>query len=89
MCGQVVRPSLGGGAGGRSLGFLLHRISFPIAVSSVSCLPKRPRVNGTVMRAGGNSDQLVRLANGGRLVDGGRRRQHDLLFAGSTPHRIA
>jgi hypothetical protein len=41
------------------------------------------------MRAGGNSDQLVRLANGGRLVDGGRHRRHDLFFAGGTPNRIA
>ena len=42
-----------------------------------------------LMRAGGRSDQLVRLANDGRLVDGGRHRQHDLLLAGGTPRRIA
>jgi hypothetical protein len=29
------------------------------------------------------------LANGGRLVDGGRYRQHDLFFAGGSPRRIA
>jgi hypothetical protein len=41
------------------------------------------------MRSGGDSDQLVRLASGGRLVDDDRHRHHDLLFAGCTPHRIA
>lgn len=30
-----------------------------------------------------------RLANGGRLADGDRHRQHDLLFAGGAPRRIA
>jgi hypothetical protein len=33
MCGQATRSLLGGEAGGRSLGFLLHRINFPIADS--------------------------------------------------------
>jgi hypothetical protein len=41
------------------------------------------------MRAGGSSDQLVQFANSGRLVDDGRHRHHDLLFAGGTPNRIA
>jgi hypothetical protein len=72
----------------RSLGslprFLLHRVSFSIAVNDGFLLPKR-----TVMRSGGNGDQLVRLADGGLLVDDDRHRQHDLLFAGYTPRRIA
>ena len=87
--GQVVRPLLGGEAGGRSLGFLLHQIGFPIAISGGFLLAKKPRANGTVICSGGNSDQLVRLANSGRLADGDRHRQHDLLFAGGAPRRIA
>jgi hypothetical protein len=42
-----------------------------------------------MLPTGGNGDQLVRLANGGRLANGDRHRQHDLLFAGGTPRRIA
>ena len=33
------------------------------------------------MRTGGTRDQLVPLANGIRVVDGDRHRQHDLFFA--------
>ena len=40
---------------------------------------------GTMLRTGGNRDQLVRLANGVRLVDGGRRRQCNFLFSDNTP----
>jgi hypothetical protein len=80
---------LGGEAGGRSLGFLLHRINLPIAVSGGFLLAKKTASERHLMCPGGNDDQLVRLANGGRLVDGGRHRQHDLLFAGGTPNRIA
>jgi hypothetical protein len=39
---------------------------------------------GTMLRTGGNRDQLVRLANGVRLVDGGRRRQCNFLFSDNT-----
>ena len=35
----------------------------------------RPRDLAARVCPGGNGDRLVRLANGGRLVDGGRRRQ--------------
>ena len=52
------------------------------------CVAKRPRKLAVYVREG-IGDQLVRLANGGRLIDGGRHRQHDLLFAGGTPRRIA
>ena len=40
-----------------------------------------------MLRTGGNRDQLVRLANGVRLVDGGRRRQCNFLFSDNTPRR--
>jgi hypothetical protein len=36
--------------------------------------------DGTMLRTGGTRDQLVRLANGIRVVDGDRHRQHDLFF---------
>jgi hypothetical protein len=60
-----------------------------MAVSGGFLLAKKTAGERHCMREGGNSDQLVRLANGGRLVDGDRHRHHDLLFAGGTPRRIA
>jgi hypothetical protein len=33
-----------------------------------------------MLRTGGNRDQLVRLANGIRVVDGDWHRQHDLFL---------
>ena len=42
-----------------------------------------------MLRTGGNRDQLVRLANGVRLVDGGRRRQCNFPFSDNTPRRLA
>jgi hypothetical protein len=52
------------------------------------------------MRTGGNGDRLVRLANGVRLVDGGRHRQsalasferifrHVVLRSGRMRHRMS
>ena len=43
-----------------------------MAVSGGFLLAKKTAGERHCMRAGGNSDQLVRLANGGRLVDGDR-----------------
>jgi hypothetical protein len=40
---------------------------------------------GTMLPTRG--EQLVRLANGVRLVDGGRRRQCNFLFSDNTPRR--
>jgi len=40
-----------------------------------------------MLRTGGNRDQLVRLANGVRLVDGGGRRRCDLLRSGDAARR--
>ena len=51
------------------------------------CVPGTASQVGMVMRMGGNGDQLVRLAYGARVVDGGRHRQFNLLFSSSTPHR--
>ncbi len=42
---------------------------------------------GTMLHTGGNRDQLVRLANSVRLVDGSRRRQCNFLFSDNTLRR--
>ena len=64
-----------------------HPRAFSTGVATYSHLGSDPVHQGSMLRTRGNRDQLVRLANGGRLVDGGRRRQCNFLFSDNTPRR--
>jgi hypothetical protein len=53
---------------------------YPAQAAALCVVKKTASHGGTMLRTRGNRDQLVRLANGVRVVDGERHRQHIYFY---------